>query len=507
MAGGKLSPRQKMINMMYLVLTALLALNISKDILHALSKLNSSLEGTAQVVEEKNSDVYDQIEAAYSENPTKAGPARESSKKVRARSNQLVEEIETIKESLIEGTGGYDEAGVEPKKMDDKSMVANLMLIQGKAMDLRKMLDGYRTDMIKLVPDDKALHDEINAEFNTNDVKVGDAILDWEHATFEHYPLIAVLAFLTDYQAKIRNTEADIIADLKASIGASDLKFTGVRAIVMPKSNYVIQGDDYEADVFLAAYDETQNPDFIIDGQELSDEDIVGGVAKVRFPARAVGEKKWAGMIKLVTNGEIKEYPVEAAYNVAPPSVVISPTKMNVLYRGVDNPLDIGVPGVDPSKVKVSGPGVRSAGKGQYIADVSGVTQKTVTISVSVIDEEGKSKPMGKKEFRIKRVPDATGSQRGQKNTLRSAGFIKSSPVQADLNDFPFDLKLEVVSFEIVVPGFPPKKVRGNKLSSDVKQLIDKVKNGSTIVFRDIKAKGPKGLRVDVAGFSIDVNV
>jgi hypothetical protein len=155
----------------------------------------------------------------------------------------------------------------------------------------------------------------------------------------------------------------------------------------------------------------------------------------------------------------------------------------------------------------VSGPGVRSAGKGQYIADVSGVTQKTITISVSVIDDEGKSKPMGKKEFRIKRVPDATGSLRGQKNTLRSAGFIKSSPVQADLNDFPFDLKLEVVSFEVVVPGSGPTRVRGNKLSGDVKKMIDNLKNGSTIFFRNIKAKGPKGLRVDVAGFSIDVNV
>ena len=172
-----------------------MALNISKDIPYALSKLNSSLEGTAQVVEEKNSDVYLQIEAAYSENPTKAGPAMESSKKVRARSNQLVEEIEAIKESLITATGGYDEESEEPKKMDDRSMVANMMLLEGKAMDLRKMLDSYRTDMIKLVPEDKALHDEINAEFNTNDVKVGDAILDWEHATFEHYPLIAVLAF------------------------------------------------------------------------------------------------------------------------------------------------------------------------------------------------------------------------------------------------------------------------------------------------------------------------
>ena len=131
------------------------------------------------------------------------------------------------------------------------------------------------------------------------------------------------------------------------------------------------------------------------------------------------------------------------------------------------------------------------------------MTQKTITISVSVIDDEGNQNPWAKR-IPHRRVPDATGS-RGQKNTLRSAGFIKSSPIQADLNDFPFDLKLEVVSSRSSFRD--SKKVRGNKLSSDVKQLIDKVKNGSTIVFRDIKAKGPKGLRVDVAGFSIDVNV
>ncbi len=179
---------------------------------------------------------------------------------------------------------------------------------------------------------------------------------------------------------------------------------------------------------------------------------------------------------------------------------------MNVLYRGVDNPLDIGVPGVDPAKVKVSGPGVRDLGKGQYVADVTSVSGKEMTISVSVIDDEGKAQPMGKKEFRIKSVPDATGSQLGQANTLRSASFIKNTPLQADLKDFPFDLELEVTSFEVVVPGFPPAKVNGKTVPGDVKQLIDKVKNGSTIAFRNIKAKGPKGLRVDVAGFTMDVN-
>lgn len=504
-----MTPRQKMINMMYLVLTALLALNISKDILDALTKLNDGLGKTAEVVDKKNQSVYSQFDQAASDNPTKAGPWRDKAYEVKKQSDDLVAYLDQVKTQLIEVTGGEieDEAGVlHPKAPDNRSKVANLMLVENKAQELRAEIEKYRESMMNFANTNDRIKTNIGINFSTENERHGDADLSWEHATFEHYPLIAVLAFMTDYQAKVRNTEADVINELLRNIDAGTVKFTGVKAIVMPKSNYVIQGDNYEADVFLAAYDDTQDPTFEIDGVELPAENIVGGVGKVTFPASSVGERTWGGVIKLITNGEVKEYPIEASYNVAPPSVVISPTKMNVLYRGVDNPLDIGVPGVDPSKVKVSGTGVRAAGKGQYVADVTRVNQKTVTISVSVIDDEGRTKPMGKKEFRIKKIPDATGSQRGQKNTLRSASFIKKTPVQADLEDFVFDLQLTVTSFEIVVPGFPPERVKGNKIPASVGQLLDRVKNGSTIVFRNIKAKGPKNLKVDVAGFSMDVN-
>ena len=507
MAGGKLTPRQKMINMMYLVLTALLALNISKDILDALTRLNDGLGETAEVVAKKNQEVYAQFEAAMAENPVKVGPWRDKALEVKEKSEELSAEIDQIKQSLIDVTGGMDESGLQPKGLDKRSPVANMMLVEGKGEELKQKIEGYRESMKSYVGDNERLKSSIDISFNTDDKKVGDAPVSWEHATFEHYPLIAVLAFLTDYQAKIRNTEADVIKELQYKIGATDLKFSGVRAIVQPTSNYVIQGDNYEAKVFLAAYDETQNPTIILDGgdgQPLPDEQISGGTGMISFPANSVGEVTWGGVIKLGQSDE--EYRFEATYNVAPPSVVISPTKMNVLYRGVDNPLDIGVPGVDPSKIKVTGPGVRQVKPGQYVADVTKVSQREMKISVAVQDDEGNFKNMGSKEFRIKRVPEAQGSLLGQRETLRSASFIKSGTVQADLKDFAFDLDLTVVSFEIIIPGFPPSKVKGNRLPGNVKQLIDQVKNGSTIVFRNVKAKGPKGLRVDVSGFSMDVN-
>ncbi len=507
MAGGNLTPRQKMINMMYLVLTALLALNISKEVLNALVDLEDGLDKTAKTVASKNADVYDQFAAAAQNNPTKVGPWRDKAYQVRDASNSIVEEVEKIKTQLIEETGGYkDESNTVPKGLENLEKAADYLLNQGNGDKLKKSIETHREKLVGFVADNPQLKATILNSLNTDDIQVGDHSVDWVHGKFEHYPLVASLAFLTDIQARVRNAESEVIAELQRNIDKGSLKFTGVRAVVMPKSNYLLQGDQYEADVFLAAYDDTQEPEVVINGTPLPKDQVVGGVGKVKFSASRIGTNKWAGVIRLSTNGEVKEYPIENEYNVAPPMAVISPTKMNVLYRGVENPLEIGVPGVDPAKVVVTGPGVRQVSPGQFIADVTSITgQKEVEISVAVKDETG-TKQMGKKVFRLKNVPPAQGSILGVSDGLKSAGFIKQGTIQAKLADFPFEMELNVVSFEIVIPGFPPTKIQGNKLDGNTKTLLDKVKNGSTVVFRGIKATGPKGLRVDASSFSIDVN-
>ena len=151
----------------------------------------------------------------------------------------------------------------------------------------------------------------------------------------------------------------------------------------------------------MAAYDDTQEPTVSINGIELSEEDIVGGVAKVRLPANRIGETKWNGEIKLVQNGEEKIYPVEGTFNVAPPNVVIAATKMNVLYRGVDNPLEISVPGYEPENIKVANKEIKKDGKGNYTADVTRYRGGEIDVKVSVKDGET-WKSMGSKKYRIK---------------------------------------------------------------------------------------------------------
>lgn len=517
MAGGKQTPRQKMINMMYLVLTALLALNISKDILDALTKLNVSLDQTVQTIDKKNADIYNAFAAAASENPEKAGEWNTKAQEVKKQSDDLYNYIAQLKKELIEVSGGYADDGETPKSLDAREKPINYLLNQKHATELKNKLDAYRDNVTKYVADKPQLKEGIETSFDTRDQEVGEDKVktSWESANFEHFPLAAILPFLTDYQAKVRNTESDVISELQRNIGKSDLKFTDVVPVVIAKSNYVTQGGEYEAEVFLAAYDATQDPQITVKGQALSAEDIKNGRGKVTFKANAVGEQKWGGVIKIKQLGQDQpiEYTIpEQTYTVAPPSVVISPTKMNVLYRGVDNPLDIGVPGVDPSKITVTGPGVKKLGNGSYMADVTNVSGREMKISVSVqeVDENGKtiSRNMGSKDFRVKGLPPAVGSVFGKSEGIMSKSLISRAEVEAKYQDFPFDLDLTVTAFEVAVPGFPPEQVRGNKLPEGVKTRIAKLKPGSTISIRNIKAvvQG-KGTRVpQIGNISIDVN-
>jgi gliding motility-associated protein GldM len=521
MAGGKLSPRQKMINMMYLVLTAMLALNVSKDILKALTKLEDSLTQTIMTVENKNADVYETFKSAAKENPEKALKWKDKAFEVKVISDELFVYINNLKDSIVFASGGYVDGTFEdgtkiPTALDAKSQPANYLLTeQGpqKATDLKMELEGFRSEIIKIADSDPAIKSSLEGAFSTSDVKEGDKDVTWEYATFGEYPLGAILPFLTDIQARVRNAESEVLSHLGEQIGKGEVSFNTVEPMVMARTNYVTQGGNYEADVFLAAYDDSQDPTIIINGQTLSAEQIVNGKGKITFPANSVGEQTWGGkiIIKQIGQGDIEYDIPQTTYTVAPPSVVISPSKMNVLYRGVPNPIEIGVPGIDPAKIRVSGQGV-SGSNGSYTANVSGIKGKEIDITVSVEDTKADgSKSMrtaGSKKFRIKGLPPAVGTIYKRSEGLFSKNAIANATIEAAFQDFPFDLALVVTSYEIAIPGSPPERVKNsNKIPSSVRDKIKKLKPGSTVSIRNIKAKGPNNLKVDRVGIiSVDVN-
>jgi len=516
MAGGKLSPRQKMINMMYLVLTAMLALNVSKDILKALTKLENSLSQTITTVENKNADVYETFVEAAKENPDKALEWKNKAFEVKEISAEMFTYISAMKDSLVVVSGGKDDETGAPKALDAKSQPANYLIAeQGpkKATELKEKLNNFRQEIIKIADSDPAIKASLEGAFNTADEKVGDKEVSWEYATFGEYPLGAIIPFLTDIQARVRNAESEVLSHLGKQIGKGEVSFNTVEAMVMSNSNYVTQGGTYEAEVFLAAYDDSQDPTIIIEGKELSAENIVDGKGKISFPATGVGEQTWGGkiIIKQIGKGDVTYDIPKTTYTVAPPSVVISPTKMNVLYRGVPNPIEIGVPGVDPAKIRVSGPGV-SGSNGQYTANVTGLKGKEINISVSVEEtkDDGttRMRNVGSKEFRIKGLPPAVGTIYKRSEGLFSKNAISNATIEASFEDFPFDLDLVVTSYEIAIPGSPPERVKNsNKIPSAIKDKIQRLKPGSTVSIRNIKARGPNNLQVDRVGIiSVDVN-
>lgn len=521
MAGGKLSPRQKMINMMYLVLTAMLALNVSKDILKALTKLDESLEKTISTVNTKNQDAYAVLKNAAAEKKS-AEDEYQASLQVQQTTGSLFSYIETMKDTLVAVSGGWeDEEKTIPKALDAKSKPLNYLVAeQGpkKATELREKIEAFRAKMIQLAGNDPAISANIQSVFSTDKEQEGDKEVSWEQASFGEYPLGAILPFLTDIQARIRNTEAEVLSYLLKSIDAGTIKFDQVAAMVIAPSSYVTQGDDYTARVFLAAYDGTQDPNIALkdgNGNPITIEKIEGGMGYIRIPATGVGQKTWGGTITIQQTDGSKSYDIDPqTFTVAPPSVVISPSKMNVLYRGVDNPLEIGVPGVEPGKVKVSGPGVKQVKPGEYVADVTNIKgQKEIEISVSVeeTDEAGntKTRQAGKKKFRIKGLPPAVGTIYKRNSGLLSKSAVANATVEASFEDFVFDLNLKVTKFEVSIPGSPPERVNGNKMPSGLKAKIQKLKPGSVVTIRNIKAIAVGNPRVKVervASVSIDVN-
>ena len=270
MAGGKQSPRQKMINMMYLVLTALLALNVSKDILKAFQKVEGSLSQAVENISVQNNLMYSEFQKASENNPIKVGVWKDLAFNIKDDASELRNYIESIKDSLIIKTGGVDEDGALVG-MDNLEKVANEMLMKPqKGSKLKAKLNIYRDYLLGIegVSDNADLTALINSTFNVDDLSKN---LTWEKDKFGNYPLIAVLTFLTQIQGDVINTESKVVDFLRNNIGADDVKFSTAQAQVIQVKNYVMEGDSFKASISIAAYDETQTPTIIVTDKFIND--------------------------------------------------------------------------------------------------------------------------------------------------------------------------------------------------------------------------------------------
>ncbi len=503
-----MTPRQKMINMMYLVLTALLALNVSKEILDAFAQVNRSMRNTNEKVEEKNDIVYSQFDAAMKDNQTKAKVWRDAAYEVKIAADELDTYMEDLKSVLIEKSGGMNKEGNKPRRMDNREVPANYLLVkEKKATELKGKIEQYRKLLIAKAQGNERLQDRLTPVFNTDRQDIGgDVKVSWEKANFEHYPLMAILTFLTKMQSDVRAAESDVISYLQRNIEARDVKVNRLDATAIVPSSYIFTGDTFRAEIFIAAFDSTQQPivtvyDYNDEGNPVSEGTKVpvrGGRGFYEVPATKEGTFTWGGIIEVMTPDGLVPYEMTPrTYQVARSAAVISPTKMNVLYRGVPNPIDVSVPGVSPDKLQVTCAGCSISGsEGSYVARAGRGTEATIKVSAEI---NGKMKSIGDMEFRVKRIPPPTAMIAGKtEGKISRSALSGTQGVGAFLPDFPFNINYRVTSFTVrAQKGEYTQTIRvsGNQFNSEVRSLIQDMRPGSDISFTNIQAKGPDGTK------------
>ncbi len=536
-----------MIGMMYLVLTALLALNVSKEILDAFITINDGLETTNVTFDQKLNNQYAAFAASYNENPEKYGQAYEKAKVVREKANALVKHIDQIKAKTIADTEGIPmEQVIAPGPLGNDTILnlayvnnkdnynANTHLMIGaepnnpletdapdgnnyRAAVLKKELTDYGQTLKGLITGNPALGASLDSLF-TYPEKVRDAsgtMTNWEALNFYSVPIAATTAILSKLQSDVRNAESDVLGNLFADVEAASYKFTQLAPVVIPEKTYVLEGDSFRAKVFLAAYDNTNLPaiDLGSEGAKIDSTNLsipegqaskvdVGadGFGRVAIPARGLGDKHWEGIIKFRNPATKAEEPYKFVvdYEVARPSLVVSPIKMNVLYRGIPNPVAISVPGIsaDALSATISTGSLTKQSDGTYMANVTSGSEAIVSVSANV---NGSNKSMGQFKFRLKSVPDPVAKFAGKysyDNTAKKSELTAALGVVADLKDFVFDLNFPVTSFDItVIMGGDVKTLQSssNRLTSQQQELLSQVRRNQVVIIENIKAKAPDG--------------
>ena len=512
MSAPKETPRQKMIGMMYLVLTAMLALNVSTEVLNSFVTVNDALEKTNQNYVKKNDGLYDIFQQAYAANEAKVADQWHKAQEVQAKTKELYNYLQQTKYELVAMVEGIsiEEAKNLPTSeigkqdnYDDPTrffMGKNDVGKNGRAYVLHDMLDEYRLFLQSILGPDTSKVSLAALDVNGEYHDASGAVVNWETFNFYHTIIVADLALLNRLQTTVLNVESDVVSQLYSSVSEDDFKFDTISARVVPTSSNVVVGSDFEADIFVAAFDSKSKITATINGQQYEGE---AGSIRYRVPANTTGEKTLSGTIDVPGTFGIRSYPFEFKYNVNEPMATVSADAMNVFYVGVDNPISAmaaGIPDKD-IRVEISEGTLTKTGSGTYIARVSKPGGK---VFVKVFAKDGKTETlMGSKEFRIKRVPDPVARINGQdasKKKLDKNALVAAGGLVVEMKDFDFDLPgLKIASFNVQISRnqelTPVMASDGNRFSEDILNSFQQCRRGNKVFFTDIVAKMPDGNR------------
>ena len=497
MAGGKLSARQRMINLMYLVFIAMMAMNMSKEVLSAFGLMNERLTESNQAATQRNSDFMAGLAEKAADQPEKFEPLKSKADQIKTLAenfNTYLANLKTEMTSKIEDVTNYE-------AMDNSSFLDEYFFVGDKLKpEGQKFLDEvatFRDGVNNLIKDEyPEIAKDVMSKFATDPQTNRDGKkIPWLEYNFKSFPLVASLTKMTQLQADIKTTESESLSAMLAGTLSKEISMTNYTTLLETSKSAYFNGDKFDGQIVLGRKDATTKPKRVelkLDGRPLSESQytIEDGKVKLNFNAGRPGEHKIEGLLIFGEDGEEIEVPVKSSFATVPKpnSATISADKMNVVYRGVTNPMTISFAGVPDNKVSASAPGLsKGSGIGKYNMRPGSGREVTINVTGTLPDGQRVS---DRATFRIKDIPKPTGTIRGEDGSVKmQRGSLEISTIGAKLDDFDFDLPLTVSGFKFKVPGQPTMTVGGSKLNSRAKAALRKAKRGSNVQIFDIQAK------------------
>ncbi len=498
------SPRQKMINLMYVVLMALLALNVSTEVLNGFSLVEDSLKRTTLNATMENIAIYDDFAVQMKKNPQKVKQWYDKSQKVKEMSNNLYNLADELKLAIVQEADGKDGDVRNIRNKEDLEAATQVMLApgRGRGKELYDAINAYRNSMLGMVTDykqKKVIASNLTTEIPKDAMAMGK---NWQEYMFESMPTVAAVTLLSKLQNDVRYAEGAVLHTLVSNIDVKDIRVNALNAYVIPNAQTVVRGDKFSARIVMAAVDTTQVPQIFIGGKEM---DLPGGLYETI--AGRTGDFTLEGYIQVENgNGELIRRDFSQKYSVVDPSATVSADLMNVLYAGYNNPLSISVPGVPVTKIQasMSGGTLQPVGPGKYIARPSTPGQN-VTITVTSTNT-GRAQQMGAFTFRVRRLPDPTpyivvkdesGADRFKGGGLSKAQLTAADGIGAAIDDGILDVPFHVQSFETVffdnMGNAVPMVSDGARFSARQKETFRKLQRNRRFYISRVTATGPDG--------------
>ncbi len=503
MAGGKQTPRQKMINLMYLVFIAMMAMNVSVEVITAFGLMNEKFEDSNKIMEERTNDVlFAGLASKAEDEPAKYLASYEMAQKVQKLSNEFFSYLTDLKADATKGYQIDEETGKLPYEQMSKGEGIDYGWFEkdglsAKGKEIVARFEKYRNDFKAIVGDDvkyKFLLENIDKKFNTNPVKNNDnKDIEYLEYHFKNFPAVASLAYLSSLQSDVRTLENEAYNLFLGNSLKQAASMRHYQAMVIPDKAVYYQGEAIKYKVVLGRYDTSTVPtSVVVNGATIPQSRIKAGQVEGTSVASGLGEHKFTGKFTFMEDGKVIPVDiVNSNYMVVsrPSTATISADKMNVVYAGLDNPISVTVEGITSDKVTASASNgvLKKIGNGKFVLTPGMGKEVVITATGTMPDGKAIS---SKQVFRVKTIPRPRGTIRGTTEAKGSANNLAISDIGAMLEDFDFDVKLRVTEYTIVYPGMASDRVSGGgKLPESAKSKIERLRPGDRVIITNMKVK------------------